>query len=176
MRNEARIPLLKLLLSHFLYEVVKSVHIAFYSVKASRLQRVSFGTYYIGRQGHCSFNGNKPSQSLFKLLMPNGFPPIFIIQKHTPLSVQSLSCVPLFMTPWTAAHQASLTITNSQSLPKLMSIELVMPSNHLILCCPPFPPAFNLSQYQGLFQRVSSSHQVANTSASASVLPMNIQD
>ena len=40
------------------------------------------------------------------------------------------------MTPWTTAHQASLSITNPQSLPKLMSIELVMPSNHLILCCP----------------------------------------
>ena len=47
-------------------------------------------------------------------------------------SVQSLSCVQLFVTPWTSAHQASLSITNSQSL--LMSIELVMPSNHLILC------------------------------------------
>ena len=54
------------------------------------------------------------------------------------LSVQfsSLSCVQLFVTPWTAAHQASLSITNSWSLPKLMSIELVMPSNHLILCHP----------------------------------------
>ena len=51
-------------------------------------------------------------------------------------SVQSLSCVQLFATPWIAAHQASLSITNSQSLLKLMSIELVMPSNHLILCCP----------------------------------------
>ena len=51
-------------------------------------------------------------------------------------SVQSLSRVQLFATPWTAAHQASLSITNSQSLPKLMSIESVMPSNHLILCCP----------------------------------------
>ena len=51
-------------------------------------------------------------------------------------SVQSLSCVRLFVTPWTAARQASLSITNSQSLPKLISIELVMPSNHLILCCP----------------------------------------
>ena len=51
-------------------------------------------------------------------------------------SVQLLSCVWLFMTPWTAACQASLSITNSQSLPKLMSIELVMPSNHLILCRP----------------------------------------
>ena len=51
-------------------------------------------------------------------------------------SVQSLSRVRLFATPWTAAHQASLSITNSQSLPKLMSIELVMPSSHLILCRP----------------------------------------
>ena len=48
-------------------------------------------------------------------------------------SVQSLSCVPLFATPWTAAHQASLSITNSQSLPKLIFIESVTPSNHLIL-------------------------------------------
>ena len=51
-------------------------------------------------------------------------------------SVQSLSHVRLFVTPWTAACQASLSITNSHSLPKLMSIELVMPSNHLILCRP----------------------------------------
>ena len=51
-------------------------------------------------------------------------------------SVQSLSRVRLFATPWTAAHQASLSITNSQSLLKLMSIKLVMPSNHLILCHP----------------------------------------
>ena len=51
-------------------------------------------------------------------------------------SVQSLSCVWLFVTPWTAARQASLSITNSRSLLKLMSIELVMPSNHLILCHP----------------------------------------
>ena len=50
--------------------------------------------------------------------------------------VQSLSHVRLFATPWTAAHQASLSITNSQSPPKPMSTESVMPSNHLILCCP----------------------------------------
>ena len=51
-------------------------------------------------------------------------------------SIQSLSRVQLFATPWTTARQASLSITNFQSLPKLLSIELVMPSNHLILCCP----------------------------------------
>ena len=55
-------------------------------------------------------------------------------------SVQSLSRVRLFATPWTAARQASLSITNSWSLLKLMSIESVMPSNHLILCCPRLLP------------------------------------
>ena len=65
--------------------------------------------------------------------------------------VQSLSHVCLFATPWTAAHQASLSITNSQSLLKLMSIESVMPSNHLILCRPLLllPSAFPAS---GFFQ------------------------
>ena len=59
-------------------------------------------------------------------------------------SVQSLSSVWLFATPWTAARQASLSITNSWSPPKAMSIELVMPSNHLILCQPflPLPSIF----------------------------------
>ena len=56
-------------------------------------------------------------------------------------SVQLLSHVRLFATPWTAAHQASLSITNSQSSPKLMSIESVMPSNHLILCHPLLLPS-----------------------------------
>ena len=57
------------------------------------------------------------------------------------ISVQSLSCFQLFVTPWTAARQASLSITNSQSLLKLMSIELVMPTNHLIFCHPLLPPS-----------------------------------
>ena len=61
---------------------------------------------------------------------------------YTLSSVQSLSCVRLFATPWTAAHQASLCITNSRSLLKLMSIESVMPSNHLILCRPLLLPSF----------------------------------
>ena len=74
-------------------------------------------------------------------------------------SIQSLCW--LFATPWTAVCQASLSITNSQSLLKLMSTELVMPSNHLIPLSSPSPPAFNLSEHQGLFQQVSSSHQVA---------------
>ena len=75
-------------------------------------------------------------------------------------SVQSLSCVWLLVTLWTAAHHSSLPITNSQSLFKLMSIELVVdaiqPSHPLLS---PSPPTFNLSQHQGLFKWVSSSHQ-----------------
>ena len=66
-------------------------------------------------------------------------------------SVQLLSCVCLFATPWTAARQASLSITNSRSLFKLMSIESVMPSNPSHPLSSPSPPAFNLAQYQGLF-------------------------
>ena len=58
------------------------------------------------------------------------------LRKHSVSSVQLLSCVRLFATPWTAARQAFLSITNTRSLPKLMSTELVMPSNHLTLCHP----------------------------------------
>ena len=69
-------------------------------------------------------------------------------------SVQPLSCVRLFATPSTTAHQASLSITNSRGLLKLMPIESVMPSKHLILSpsLSPSPPALNLSQHQGLFK------------------------
>ena len=59
-----------------------------------------------------------------------------IHKQHQFSSVQLLSHVWLFAIPWTAARQASRSITNSRRLPKLMSIESVMPSNHLILCCP----------------------------------------
>ena len=66
--------------------------------------------------------------------------------------VQSLSRVHVFVTPWTAACQAPPLSTISRSLLKFMSVELVMPSNHLILCCPLLLFfAFNLSQHQGLF-------------------------
>ena len=63
--------------------------------------------------------------------------------------VQALSHGQLFATPWTAARQASLSFTISQSLLKLMTTEFVMPSNHLVLLSPS-PPAFNLSQHQGI--------------------------
>ena len=93
-------------------------------------------------------------------------------------SVQSLSHVRLFVTPWTAARQASLSITNSQSLPKLMSIKLVMSSNHFILCHPPFLlpsifPSFRAFSNESV---LPSGGQSFGVSASASVLPMNIQD
>ena len=70
-------------------------------------------------------------------------PPVHVSNvPHYSSSVQSLRRVRLFATPWTAARQASLSITNSQSLLKLMSIESVMPSSHLILCRPlPLPPS-----------------------------------
>ena len=80
--------------------------------------------------------------------------------QHQFSSVQLLSRVQLFVTSWTAAHQASLSITNSQSLCKLMSIESVIPSNHSHALSPLFLPAFNLSKHQGLFKWVSSSIQV----------------
>ena len=93
-------------------------------------------------------------------------------------SVQLLSCVQLFATPWTAERQASLSITNSQSLLKLISIESVMPSNHLILCCPLLPhlQSFPASGSFPMSQFFASGGQSIGASTSASVLPMNIQD
>ena len=93
-------------------------------------------------------------------------------------SVQSLSRVWLFVTPWTAARQSSLSITNYRSLLKLMSIELVMPSNHLILCRPLLShlqsfPASGSFQVSYLFPSGGLS---IGTSASISVPPMNIQN
>ena len=72
-------------------------------------------------------------------------------------SVQSLNCVWLFATPWIAARQASLSITNSWSLPKPMSVELVMPSNHLILCCPLLLPPSIFSSIR-VFSNESAFH------------------
>ena len=103
---------------------------------------------------------------------------IYIYIYITVSSVQSLSCVWLFATPWTAARQASLSITNSWSLRKLMFIELVMPSNHLILYCPLLllPPIFPASGSFPIGWFFTSGGQSIGVSASASVLPMNIQD
>ena len=93
-------------------------------------------------------------------------------------SVQSLSCVRLFSTPWTAARQASLSITNSRSLLKLMSIESMMPSNHLILCCPLLllPSIFPSIRVFSSESVLASRSQSIGVSASTPLLPMNIQD
>ena len=98
--------------------------------------------------------------------------------KYLISSVQSLSRIRLFVTPWIAARQASLSITNSRSSPKLMSIESVMPSSHLILCrplllLPSIPPRINwLFPMSQLFKWGGQSIRV---SALASVLPKNTQ-
>ena len=93
-------------------------------------------------------------------------------------SVQSRCRVWLFVTPWTAAYQASLSITNSWSLFKLMSIELVMPSNQLNLHRPILllPSTFPVSGSFQMSQLFASGGQSTGVSASARVLPMNIQD
>ena len=93
-------------------------------------------------------------------------------------SVQSLSCIRFFATPWTMAHQASLSITNSQSSPKLMCIELVMPSSHLILCrlLLLLPQSLPESGSFLMSQLFTWGGQNIGVSASASVLPMNTQE
>ena len=108
----------------------------------------------------------------------NHFPFIagFLFRKK---SVQfSYSVVSDSATPWTAAHHASLSITSSWSLLKLKSIESVMPSNHLILCCPLLlpPPVFPSIRVFPNESVLRISGQSIGISASASVLPMSIQD
>ena len=93
-------------------------------------------------------------------------------------SVQSLSYLCLFATPWITVRPASLSITNSWTSPKLMSIESVMPSSHLILCCPfsscpQFLPALGSFPVSQLF---TWGGQSIGVSALASVPPMNTQD
>ena len=122
----------------------------------------------------------------------SGFYPLYSINWKAPLTHLSLvnslvqfsqlSHVRLFAIPWTAAHQASLSITNSQSLLKLMSTELVMPFNHLILCCPlllllsVFPNIRVFSNESALHISIGNIGQSTGASVSASVLLMNIQD
>ena len=89
------------------------------------------------------------------------------------ISVQSLSCVQLFVTPWTAVHQASLSITNSRNLLKLMSIASVMSSNCLILCCPLLLLPLIFPSIR-VFSNEYSSHRVAKVlDFSFSISPSN---
>ena len=118
-------------------------------------------------------------QSLFLQISFLPFFSLFSFQDSYQFSsVKSLSHVQLFATPWTAEHQASLSITNSQSLLKFMSVKLVMPLNHLITVVPfsshlqsfPASRSFPMSLF------FTSGGQNIGVSASTSVLPMNIQD
>ena len=98
--------------------------------------RASHSPFHSGKffdtRGHMAEWSRDPEDRLPTFLSP---------PRYQFSSVQSLSCVWLSATPWTAAHQASLSITNSRSLLKLMSIESVTPSNHLILCHPLLLPS-----------------------------------
>ena len=130
-----------------------------------QIYKLSFHLFHLWRY-------SSPSQRNLFALSPDVF------SSYSSLSsFQLLSCVWLFATPWTAARQASLSITNSRSLPKLMSIESEEPSNHLILSHPfshlqsfPASGSFQMSQ---LF---ASGDQSIGASASTSVLPVNTQD
>ena len=101
-----------------------------------------------------------------------------IYTKRNSQSVQLLSSVWLFVTPWTAAHQASLSMTNSWCLLKLMSIKSVMPSNHVILCHPLFSwlQFFPASGSFPMSQFFAWGSQSIGATTTASVLPMNMQD
>ena len=129
------------------------------SHRAGRLSPWAFMILLQGKKGCCAISNVTFSQDKIS-------------------SVQSLSRVRLFATPWTTAGQASLSITNSQSLPKLMSIETVISSNHLIFCCPLLllPSIFPASGSFPMSQLIASGGQSCGVSASTSVLPMNIQD
>ena len=78
--------------------------------------------------------------------------------------------------PWTATHQASLTITNSQSFLKLMSVKSLMPPNHLILCCPLLLQSFPASESSPMSQFFASGGQSIGSFSFSIFLPMNIQD
>ena len=105
-------------------------------------------------------------------------PAAWILRAAFVVVLQLLSHVRLFATPWTAACQASLSFTISRNLLKLESIESVMPSNHLILCCPLLLPPSIFSSVRVLFPMsgfFASGSPSIGASASASALPINIQ-
>ena len=118
------------------------------------------------------------SDRLIWLVLEKIFVKHAILKNYWFGSVQLLSHVQLFVTPWTIASQASLSITNFQSLLKLKSIESVMPSNPLILCCPflLLPSIFPSIRVFQMSQLFASGGQSTGVSASTSVLPMNAQD
>ena len=114
---------LKSLVQHHSSKASVLQHSAFFMVKLSHLYMTTGKTIALIRWTFAE----KVMSLLFNMLSR-------LVIAFLPRSIHSLSCVRLLVTPWTAARQASLSITNSWSLVKLMSIKLVMPSNHLILC------------------------------------------
>ena len=125
--------------------------------------------------GDLSEPGIQPASPVSPALQADSLPAELFVPI---ISVQSFSRVPLFVTPRTAAHQASLSITNSRSPPKPMSIESVMPSNHLILLFIPFSSCLQSCPASESFPMswlYASGGQSIVVSASASVLPMNSQ-
>ena len=130
--------------------------------------------YFSGLQNHCRWWLQPWNEKMLAPLKKSYDQPSSVQFS----SVQSLSGVQLFVTPWITAHQASLSITNSWSLLKLMSIELVMPSNHLILCHPLLLLSSIFPMIRVFYNEsaICIGGQSIAASASASVLPMNIQD
>ena len=118
------------------------------------------------------YHPKKKLYTHWKVTCPSSFLPT-----RSLAAVQLSSFQLLFVTLWTATHQASLSITNSHSLLKLMSIESVIPSNHRILCRPLLLlPSFQASESCPVSQFFTSGGQSTEASASALVLPVNIQD
>ena len=127
-----------------------------YSLRASSVHGISRQEYWSGLPFHTPGDLPDPNMDLVSFMSPQWVGGFFQLS-----SVQSLSFVLLFVTPWTTAHQSSLSITNSWDLVEThvhQVIDVIQPFHPL---SSPSPLSFNLSQHQGLFQGVSSSHQVA---------------
>ena len=118
---------------HFLIRIPSHVQVE----RVPVLPRLLPDTHTTGFSAHCaSLCSSEGSISVPHWLLASFLVPVPVFAEPQFSSVQSLSCVQFFATPWTAARQVSMSITNSWSLLKLMSIESVMPSNHLILFRP----------------------------------------
>ena len=153
-----------------------AAHQAFLPITNS--QNLLAYVYRVGDAIQPSHPLSSPSPPTFNIIQKKAQRKVCVpLKRRVQFSSVAHLC-PTFATPWTTAHQASLSITNSQSLLKLMSIELVMPSNHCILCHKLLllPSSFLAPRSSPMTQFFVSGDQIIGASASASVLPMNIQD
>ena len=159
-------------------------HLTWYLQGPSRLSHMAgspffFNSWIIFCHMYTTFSLFMPlsmNTSPFLTLLPHPIPYKDLYDYTGFSSVQLLSCVRLFVIPWITARQASLSVTNSQSSPKPMSTESVMPSSHLILCHPLLPPSIFPNESFPMSQLFASGGQSIGVSASTSVLPMNTQD